>query len=239
MTNRKLLNNVDHHDLKVAARHGVEFGDSVNQLPVYPTEFEELQREFPILFRRDSDGALQAVVLLGLDLDENLFLDETGWRSRYVPAIQRRGPFLIGLSRRDGAEGEPMIHVDLDDPRVGRDEGEPLFLPHGGNTPYLEQVAAALRTVYQGAELVQPMFAAFEALELLRPVTIEIQLDDTSLYSVPDHFTIDEERLASLGGAALEQLHRAGFLRAAFHAAASIGNIARLIELKNRKRGAV
>src|SRR3954468_3533765 len=129
MTKRGLLNNVDHQDLRVVARHGAEHGDSVNQMLVFPTEFEALQREYPILFRRDDDGDYQAVVLLGLDRDENLFLGADGsWQSRHVPALASRGPFSIGLARREaGEEREPMIHIDLEDPRVGTDEGEPLF----------------------------------------------------------------------------------------------------------------
>src|SRR4029078_4512110 len=97
MTNRVLLNNVDHKDLRVALRHGADFGDAVNQLLIFPTEFEEVQREFPILFRREENGAYQCVALLGLDRDENLFLGEDGWLSRYVPALQQRGPFSIAL----------------------------------------------------------------------------------------------------------------------------------------------
>jgi hypothetical protein len=61
---------------------------------VLPTEFEEVQREYPILIRKDPSGDYQAVALLGLDRDENLFLDETGWNARYVPAVQQRGAVL-------------------------------------------------------------------------------------------------------------------------------------------------
>jgi len=112
MTNRVLLNNVEHRDLRVVTRHSVDFGDNINQVLVFPTEFEDLQREYPILFRRDADGNYQAVALLGLDRDENLFLDGDGWQARYVPAVQRCGPFSLGLrqSPGDGAAG-PMIQV--------------------------------------------------------------------------------------------------------------------------------
>ena len=34
-----------------------------------------------------------------------------------------------------------MIHVDLDDPRIGTDDGIPLFLPQGGQSPLLDHVA--------------------------------------------------------------------------------------------------
>src|SRR4030095_12157074 len=65
MTNRVFLNNVEHRDLRVVTRHSVDFGDGINQVLVFPTEFEELQREYPILFRRAADGDFQAVALLG------------------------------------------------------------------------------------------------------------------------------------------------------------------------------
>jgi hypothetical protein len=234
MTNKVLLNNVEHHDLRVVVRHGPEFGDNINQALIFPTEFEVVQREYPILFRKDEDGEFQAVVLLGLDRDENLFLENGGWQARYVPAVQRRGPFSIALNDHAAQTG-PMIHVDLEHPRISRSEGEILFLPHGGNAPYLEHVTEVLRIIYLGIEASRPMFAAFEEAGLIEPVEIEIKLNDAKQYSLPQYYTIAEEKLAALDGSALERLHRQGFLRLAFQAAASLGNISRLIELKNRK----
>jgi hypothetical protein len=237
MTNRVLLNNVDHGDLRVATGHGPEFGDAINQVLIFPTEFEGIQREYPIFFRKDADGAFQSVALLGLDRDENLFLEERGWNARYVPAIQQRGPFSIAL--RDGG-GEPMIHVDLDDPRVLAAEaeggGEPAFLPAGGNSPYLQHVARLLGVIYDGLEISKAMFVAFETHGLIEPVDVEIKLDEHTQYDLPDLFTISQERFAGLDGAALETLHRSGFLAAAQWVLSSLGNVGLLVELKNRKR---
>lgn len=236
MTNRVLLNNVDHHDLRVRVEQGAAFGHAVNQAPVFPTEFEEVQREYPIVFRRDETGRYRAVALLGLDRDENLFLGDEGWGARYVPAVLQRGPFSIGMPRPE-APGEPMIHLDLDDPRVGRDEGQPLFLEHGGNAPYLDHIAAVLRAIYVGHEVSAPMFDAFDALGLIDPVKLEIELDDSRRYDVPDCYTIHQARLAGLDGAGLATLHRDDFLRPAIWAAFSLRNIGRLIDRKNRRQG--
>lgn len=241
MTNRVLLNNVDHGDLRVVTGHGVAFGDNINQVLVFPTEFEAVQREYPIFFRKDAEGAFQAVALLGLDRDENLFLDDAsdgggqggGWSARYVPAIQQRGPFSIALRERDG---EPMIHVDLDHPRVRAGEGEPVFLPAGGNSPYLQHVARLLGLIYDGLEIGKAMFAAFEALDLIEPVDVEIKLDEHVQYDLPDLCTISQARFADLDGAALQVLHQAGFLAAAQWALSSLGNVGTLVDLKNRKR---
>jgi hypothetical protein len=231
MTRTVQLNNVDHHDLRVITRYAPEFGDAINQVLVFPTEFEDIQREYPIFFIRDANDDLQAVALLGLDRDENLYLDEQGWQARYVPAAQQRGPFAIGMN---GAGGEPMIHVDLGHPRIGRGEGEghALFLPHGGNGPYLDHVAAVLRTIYTGLDLIRPMFEAFEDAGLIEPVAIEVQLSDTEGYDLPDFSTVSAERLGALDGAALEKLHGSGFLYAAFLVVASTANVNGLIERK-------
>jgi hypothetical protein len=239
MTNRVLLNNVDHGDLRVVTGHRPAFGDNINQVLIFPTEFEAVQREYPIFFRQDAEGVFQSVALLGLDRDENLFLEESGqggvWNARYVPAIQQRGPFSIAL--QSGASGgEPMIHVDLDHPRVTSGEGEPAFLPAGGNSPYLQHVARLLGVIYDGLEFSQAMFATFEAHGLIEPVEVEIKLDEHTQYDLPDLFTISQERFAALDAAALEALHRSGFLAVAQWVLSSLGNVGFLVELKNRKR---
>jgi hypothetical protein len=232
MTN-VLLSNVDHHDLRVVTRHGAEFGEGTNQVMVFPTEFEAVQREYPIVFRHDSAGALRPVALLGLTRDENLFLDGAGgWQARYVPALFQRVPFSIAAP--ETPEGEPMIRVDLDHPRVSHSEGTPVFLPQGGHSPYLEQVVGVLRAIYLGHQLLEPMVAAFETAALLKPVNLEARVGEAEVHVVSGAFVIDRERLAALGPEELGDLHKGGFLQAAFLAAASLGNVQRLADLKGR-----
>ena len=236
MANRVLLNNVDHHALKVIPRYSAEFGHAVNQVLVVPTEFEDAQREYPIFFRADDEGAFHAVAILGLDRGENLFLGEEGWQSRYIPAVMRRGPFFIGArDEEQSGEGrkEAAIYVDLDDPRISESEGEPLFLPHGGNSPYLEQVTEALHRVHEGLQVAPAMFAAFAEMNLIRPVAVDVEIGDGTRYNLPNLHSIDAEALRGLGGQELERLHRSGFLAAAILVRSSLANLNRLIELKN------
>ena len=236
MTNRVLLNNVDHAELRVITGHGSRFGDTINLALVLPTEFEEVQREYPILLRKDQNGDYQAVALLGLDRDENLFLDDEVWGARYVPAVQQRGAFSIALQDPgDGSEPAPMIHVDLDHPRISSGEGQPLFLPAGGNAPYLQHVMSVLGTIYDGLDVAPQMYAAFVALDLIAPVDIDIALDGGASYDLPDFHTIDADRLSALSGADLERMHKAGLLRAAQWIISSLGNVQHLVELKNRR----
>jgi len=221
-----LLNNIDHGGWRVAIRHGADVGDAVNQMLLVPTEFVAAQREYPILLRHRQDG-WTATALLGLDRDENLFLDTDRWSSRYVPAVRRRGPFLIGVE-----DGDPKIRIDLDDPRVGTTEGQPLFLPHGGEAPYLAYVRDALATLHAGVEAAPAVYAAFARAALLAPVRLDITVDEHHCYLIEDCWTIDSARLAAIEGAELARLHADGHLILAFAIVASLGNVEHLIERK-------
>lgn len=236
-----LLNNIEHKDLRVKPGYSAAYGDSVASTLTFPSEFGDIHKEYPILFQRSQEtGSYQAIALLGLKKGENLFLSEGDgvWNANYVPGIIARGPFLIGFqdqSMQGGSEKEPVIHVDLDSPRVNFEEGELLFREYGGATPYLEKVSNILRGIHTGMAMSEAMFAIFERFELIEPVSIKIELHNGEKYNIEGKFTISEERLLNLDGAALETLNRSGFLQGAFLVLSSLGNIKKLIEIKNSR----
>lgn len=227
------LDNIDHADLKVAPGFGAAYGDAVNQMQVFLPEFGEAQRDYPILFHRLDDGSLQAVAILGLDQDENLFLDNGHWLAGYIPALARKGPFLIGF-----VEGEPVIHVDLDHPRVARDgaPGEPLFLPHGGQAQALERGLDALRILHLGSEAA-PSMALFDELGLVEPVTLEIEVAEGHSFEFADYLVIQLSTISALDGAALARLNEADLLMPAVFAAGSLSNMERLAARKRARLG--
>ncbi|WP_235074342.1 SapC family protein [Asticcacaulis sp. AC466] len=228
-----LLDNVEHHDLRLIPGHSAAWGDAVNQVRVYPNEFAEVQREYPIFFRKDAQGSFYAVALLGFDRDENLFLDGMGWNARYIPAERGRGPFLLGF--REGAHDDtPMVLIDPLHPRLSRNEGIPLFLPHGGNAPLLEHHIQILQTLHSGLTLNDDVFGAWLDAGLLAPVKVDIQINDDTGYDIPDLFSINAEALAKLDGAVLAGLNARGYLGLAFQVLTSLANVQQLIALKSR-----
>ncbi|SOU06506.1 putative Sap-C related protein [Xanthomonas arboricola pv. fragariae] len=79
------------------------------------------------------------------------------------------------------------------------------------------------------------MAAALDALGLIQPVQLDVTLDATHATKLEGLFAIDRERLAALDASSLQQLHRAGYLEAAFLMLASLHNVRRLMAEKQRR----
>ncbi|MGD8176283.1 SapC family protein [Marinimicrobium sp. ARAG 43.8] len=241
------LNNITHEKLRVNASFSTELGDNLASTITFFTELREIEKEYPILCRKDPEtGEHQAVVFFGLQKDENLFLTEAdpaqqrhvGWRAEYVPAAVARGPFSIGVQREadSGSEQrEPVVHIDLKHPKACCDEGEALFLENGGRSPYLNYITTILDTINDGMHLTKIMFEAFNKHELLEPVTLDIQLVNQDKLKFNGFETINVEKLSQLSGEELEKLNKSGFLQAAYFLANSMSNFEKLIDWKNRK----
>lgn len=240
MPRHEMLNNIAHKDLRIITRFGAEFGDNVGTVLVFPTEFLEVQREYPIFFRKDPAGSgYQSIALLGFEKNENLFLNGSQWEASYLPGVIARGPFLIGFQEQEASgevRREPVIHVDVEHPRVSRTEGELVFMPQGGNTPYLDHIAKVLGGIKDGIEVSNDMFNAFTEFDLIESVDVEVKPNREEAYSVKGLYSINQQKLASLDGASLEKLNKSGFLQGAFLVIASMHNVRRLMGLKQRRR---
>lgn len=243
----EVLNNIAHESLKVNPKFSAELGDNVASTLTYMTEFSDVQKEYPILCRKNPEtGEHQALVFFGFQKDENLFLAEAdsanqknmGWRADYVPAVMARGPFSIGIQREivNGAETHnPIVHIDINHPKVACENGQGLFLENGGHSQYLNYISRVLNTLNDGIHLTKLMFDAFNKYQLLEDVTLDIEFQNQNKLKMSGFQTINTDKLSDLNGEALEELNKSGFLQAAYFMVASMSNIKKLIDLKNRK----
>lgn len=234
-----LLDNNNHADLRVHTGHSAALGSQLMHALALPDEFRSLQAHYPIVFQKTADGTqFQPVALFGLQEGENLFLDPrspTGWDAHTVPLSIERQPFLIGT------DGEQLlVHIDLDSPRIvnekaGDGAGQPLFLPHGGQTDYLERITSVLLALHEGVARSQALSAALLAHQLLESFVFDVELNDGSQGRLSGFYTINEERLEALPGAALEALNRDGLLLPIYMALASLARLRDLVERRNRQ----
>jgi hypothetical protein len=238
MTRHVLLNNVEHASLCIRTARSAALGDAVMCTPTFHREFRNLQAHYPIVFRKDAGGRFQAVALLGFEEGENLFLGEHGWDAAYVPLTIERQPFLIGFDRRDeGGEPvrTPVVHVDLDSPRVSDSDGEPLFLEHGGSSDYLKRITSILKAIHEGFEADRAFIDALVELELIESFVLDVELAPRSQHRLVGFYTINEDRLDRLPGEALARLNARGWLKPVYMAVASLSNLRDLIERRRAR----
>ena len=229
------LDNVTHRDLRIVNTRGAAWGDDLMSTPIFLSEFRSAQAYYPIVFQQGDGGGLHTVALMGLRAGENLFLDARGWDAAYIPLAIERGPFMIG---RGG--DELMVHVDMDSPRIGRGEGEPVFLEHGGSTEFLERMNSVLLTIHNGVEELPKFVAALRKHGLIESFVLDVEAADGSSNRLAGFLTIDEARLAALDGPAMAELHERGYLTAVYMMLASTAHLRDLVERYNRRlpRGA-
>lgn len=236
MSKAAVLDNVKHKELKVDTKPHLSAQHNVNRTIVHVTEISELHKEFPLVFfKHPENNQTQLHAILGLDKNENLFITEDGWTTRFVPALLARGPFSLGYNKDEDEISNPVICIDTDDSRVNTDKGEALFLQFGGEAPYLEYVKKALQTIQTGIEFDQTLFSLVESMDLLEPVTINIKLNNEEEVNFSHYFTINQDKLSQLGGESLAKLNQFGVLSLLFFVLSSMGNFQQLITLKNAK----
>lgn len=233
MPNFALLNNIAHKSLRIIRDHSLAYGDNEMSTVTFPQEFRAIQNEYPIFFQKNSEtGKFSAVALMGLRQHENLFLSDKGWDANYIPASVKRRPFLIGIQAPKPGQNEQaqrMVYVDMDSPRVNERQGDAVFLPHGGYSPYLESIVDLLEYSQYGTELNERFVDALLQYELLEVVRLEITLKSGEKNNLTGFYTINEDKLLALDGNSVAALHNKGYLEFIYMVLASHANVAKLI----------
>lgn len=236
MSQYEVLNKDKHRQLRIKTGYGAALGDAVMYVMTYPMEFRDIQSCYPILFTKDSNtGGFFAAAVLGFEANQNLFLQDDGWDASYVPAMAQRQPFLIA-KRGDDDDRPPVVSLDLDNARVGQDEGEALFDAEGGSTDFLNQKIELLDKLHRGLQHSNGFIDTLLQHQLLEQITLDIAFNDGSKKSVQGFYSIAEEQLYQLKGDVLASLNQAGFLQPVFMAVASLSRVRDIIERRNRLR---
>ena len=180
-------------------------------------------------------GQFLPYAMFGFEQDENLFLRGENWDAAYLPFLVEKGPFMIGVQEKSNNERGRVITVDVEHQRISRTEGEPLFLPQGGNSKYLDRISFLLNAIDEGVRETGELVDALLELDLLEPFKLDIELNNGARYALENFHTINEDRLLALEGDALAKLSAKHYLAAAYMVVASLSNIRKLIARKNHR----
>lgn len=219
------LNSVTHAELKLSPVLGFSYAKSTHLCSVVLHEFPAASANYPIVFIKKSDSnKFYPVVLLGLQLGENMFVNEDGaWNaSAYVPAAFRRYPF--GLARDDA--GGLIVCFDEGSDCFDTEKGTPLFAPDGQASDGLKRVQQFLMEMYNSEVLAEKFTEKLQELDLLVPGNLDVNTPN-GMQRFEGAFLIDENKLTKLSNEQFLSLREHGFLAAIY------AQMISLIQIKN------
>lgn len=234
MPNYKLVTSAEHRNHRIITERSYALGDGLMHIMVFPLEFRAIQHHFPIFFAKDpEDGSFYATALLGLEQDENLFLQGDGWAANYVPIMMDRSPFFISFQSSQGNKEKPVVSIDMDSPRISETTGMRLFDDSGEPSEYLLNVVKKLEAIHSGHDHNKQLVKALTDYQLMETCNIEVELVDGSKRKLTGFYAINEDTLNKLDGEALSSLHSKNFLQSIYMCLASYSRIGILVEKKN------
>lgn len=222
-----------HRQLRIDASIAAEQGADTHMFPVVLSEFAQLVVQYPILFSKNSDtGQFVCVTLMGLEQGENLFWQQGEFDALYLPLNIERQPFTVGIDEQQ--DNAAVICVDTHHPSVA-ESGEPLFTEDGQPSALLQDKQQALGQLIQGEQATQAFLDKLLALDLLVPLKLDITFENQDSAQINGMYSIDEEKLNALSAEQLAELQKAGYLQPIYTQLASVAQVYRLIDLKNRR----
>jgi hypothetical protein len=204
------------------------FCQNLNSAPLMGVEFARAALEYVIVFADTGDTVLPAVIL-GIRVDENLYvIEQGGWQANYVPAFFRRYPFVFFSQ-----DGSKTFTLCIDDAFPGFNQsgcGERLFGDDGKPTPYLDNVLKFVQQYQLEFQRTRAFCKRLKELNLLEPMQAQMNLSSGEHLALEGFSVVNRARLKTLSAEVLAEMVRSDELELIYNHLASIRNFATLRE---------
>jgi hypothetical protein len=205
-----------------------------NAVPLTISEIPRASRDYPVVFASPDNGqSFGVVALLGLNNNENLFVDALGnWSENvYLPAYLRRYPFCMATVTRDGqAQEERIVCVEramLDDQR-----GMPVETAEGNPLKWWDERLRLLQEYEADVLRTRQMCDIVKKLGLLKPFAAQATSADGEVMNLAGMYQADEMRIADCNAEDLRMLINKGILGRLYAHMISLDNLGRLLDLR-------
>jgi hypothetical protein len=222
-----------HAHTKVGEISSFAFASKLHVAYVTMQEFTRAAATFPIVFieyKENDKDEFRPVVLLGLNVGQNLFVDAAGkWRASYVPAVIRRYPFALTQA---GADGQYLVCIDEGSSLVSATQGAALFDDRGEPTQVIDNVKRYLSELQQ-MEAATNGFSRFLAEHnMLTPLSLSVR-DNSQVKNILGCYVINEERLNNLSDELFLEIRSKRYLPAVYAHLISLAQTERLVKLQD------
>ena len=216
-----------HGDLYVKAASDYEFARHSNSVPVMAVEFPSAALEYPLVFA-GNDEAIMPLAILGVEADENRFVDDQGaWNAKHIPAFVRRYPFVFSKSE----DGEKFF-LCIDEKYSGcnrEGRGERLFDSDGERTQYLGGVLNFVQEYQVQFNRTRIFCDKLRELELLEPMQAQFKLPSGQQKSLTGFMAINRDKLKALSADKLSELAKTDELELIYIHLQSMKNFAAML----------
>lgn len=230
-----------HGDRAVREAGRMAFAARLHAAPLAVAEFQHAARHYPIAFVREpSSGKPQAIAVLGLERERNLFVRDDAWEPlSWVPAYVRRWPFhtVQVTAPADGAlRDDAVICVDASGLTDGpAPEGRALFDADGQATEAWSPIEQLIREVESARLQTDAFTARLDALGLLEPFEAHTVPAGGAPRTIGGLERVAEDRLNALTDATVKELMQRGFLSRIYAHLTSLDNFRYLLERATRR----
>lgn len=223
--NVKLIDKVEDKNIKVKPIEDFAFAKENAQCIVGLNEFYKACINFPVFFTKN-EGKFSAMALLGLQNDENLFIDKSGkfLENTYIPMAIRRYPFIY-------VQENEKLHLayDTNTKALNKKSGQQLFTQDGKNTEYLESVLAFLNSFQQSLGKIETYIVQLNEAGVLIQEDIVLA---NGKYKLNGFYKVDENKLTNLDEKMIKKLVDTGAYKIAVVSLVSYFNLEKLVALK-------
>ncbi|NTW52070.1 MAG: SapC family protein [Chlorobiaceae bacterium] len=232
-SNAVALNSERHSDFTISpSPKGYHFAADLLTVMIVASEFYDAGRQFPIIFTISPENVVQPVVLLGFEEGENLFVDDEGkWTGRYIPAYLRRYPFI---TTDESEDGQAIVCFDESFDGFNLEGGIPLFENREPTAKTIE-IQGFLQGYLVQLKQTREFGSILLEKDLFREISAQANLVDGRTYGLNGMHVVDEQKLAELSEADVNELFKAGLLPLVYAHLLSLRNLQELVERKGTR----
>jgi len=229
----RTLSYENHNQIKIKHSNDYQHAKDQQVVPLIVHEFARASAEMPIVFVKNAEtGEFQAVALLGLSQNENLFYSEKEWLSSYLPALVSHHPFALMPTQNDASQLQMVIKEDSH--LVSKTEGDALFDDEGNETEYLEKRKNALGQYFENSQITHAFTKQLSDMSLLSQQNLSLELNGEKI-AINGVYLVDEKVLNSMSEEDFLELRKRGFLAPIYNHLGSLHQLSRLAKLKSTK----
>ena len=227
------LTRAEHIDKAVSFKQQYRFAKNNVLVPVCMFELQPAVTLLPLVFVKRGE-AYQLCSVLGLEKDNNLFVNEDGsWSMPFIPSVLKLYPFRSFTNEN----GDRSLIYDEDSGYVvDRGDGEPLFNRDGSFTEILKKNIQLQINVENSLASSGRACSLLAELELLIPLEFNFQRSDGAQVKVEGLSTIDVNRFREMEEKKFIELRKTFALELVYAHFYSQGNFNLLINLMKVKK---